>query len=332
MTGVQKAALVLMNLSTDRAAEVLRQFTEQEAEEIAAEIVRLSSVDAKATDAVLIEFQKRTVTPANGPAKGGRDVAHGLLEAALGSEKATGLLDRVTNNGNQFEFLQGAESQQIATLLDGELPETVAMVLAHLQPDHASAALARFDGALQADVAQCLATMGSATPDAVRTVAETLRHRSRAFVQPREKTEVVGGVLPLVNIINRSDAATERALLAALDERDPALAEEVRSRMLTFADLLRFDARDVQQVLRGVDPAVLAIAMKNASDELSDTIRTNMSERNREVLDDEIRNLGPVRKADLEEAQSQVVRAIRELEAEGVIALARQTEEEEYVE
>ena len=136
---------------------------------------------------------------------------------------------------------------------------------------------------------------------------------------------------PLVDIINRSDAATEKALLEALEQRDPQLAEEVRSRMLTFDDIVRLEARDVQQVLRGVDAAVLAVAMKGATPAVTEIITTNLSERNREILEDEVRILGPVRVSQVEDARAEIVRAIRDLEATGAITVQR-GDEDAYVE
>ena len=172
--------------------------------------------------------------------------------------------------------------------------------------------------------------MGSATPEAVRVVADTLKLRAGAVVAPRGPVEVVGGVQPLVDIINRADVATERALLEALDQRDPELAEEVRSRMLTFADIVKLDARDVQQVLHGIDPTVLALAMKGSSDAVIETIRKNLSERNREFLDEEVKTMGPARVSQVEDARAEIVKSIRELEAKGAIRVQR-GDEDEYV-
>jgi flagellar motor switch protein FliG len=138
-------------------------------------------------------------------------------------------------------------------------------------------------------------------------------------------------VQPLVDIINRSDAATEKALLEALEGRDPELAAEVRSRMLTFADLTGLEDRDVQLVLRGVDAAVLAIAMKGAAEPVAAKILANLSERNREILDDEVRALGPVRVSQVEDARAEIVRAVRDLEADGSITV-RRSEDDVYVE
>jgi flagellar motor switch protein FliG len=329
MTGTQKAALVVMQLSQERAAVIMRQFTETEAEEITAEIVRLRRVDPATAEAAIAEFHERTMSGRT-QARGGRDFAAGLLEASFGAEKAAGFLDRLTSSmaGRAFDFLDTAEAAQVSMLLDGELPDTVALVLAHLRPDQASAVLSRFDTAARADIAQCIATMGSATPEAVAIAAETLKHRARAVVVPKESFEVKGGVQPLVDIINRADVATERDLMAELEERDPVLAEEVRARMLNFADIVRLEDRDVQQVLRGIDAAVLAIAMKGAAEPVIDIIRRNMSERNRELLDDEISNLGQVRKTQVEEARAEIVRSIRALEADGTITIQRGEDEE----
>ncbi|HEY0249280.1 MAG TPA: flagellar motor switch protein FliG [Gryllotalpicola sp.] len=332
LTGTQKAAVVLMNLPSDAAATVLKQFQPTEAEDIVAEVIRLRRVDAETTAQILDEFHHLTVRGPLG-VRGGRDVATGLLQAAFGPDGAAGLMGRVTSSmaGKSFEFLDEVDAAQIVTLLDGELPQTAALVLAHLSPGLASQVIAQFDDEMRVEVARRIATMAPALPEAVAIVASALKSRSVAVVAPRSPSDAIGGVQPLVEIINRSDLKTERAMLAGLDERDPELAEEVRSRMLTFADLTRFDPRDVQQVLRGTDPAVLAVALKGATDAVSQTVRGNLSEHNRELLDEEIRLLPPVRASQVDEARATVVRAIRELEAAGGITVHRATDEDVYV-
>ena len=331
LTGTQKAAIVLMNMDQLRAAQVMKQFTDSEAEEIAAEIVRLRRVDAAVAERTIIEFHDMTIR-SGWNSRGGKDFAAGLLEASFGSERAAGVMTRVNSSmaGKSFEFLDTAEPSQILTLLDGELPQTIALVLAHMRPEQASPVIAGLEGSMRTDVAQAIATMGTAAPEAVRVVADTLRVRAGAVVGSREQTEVVGGVQPLVEIINRADISTERALLEALDERDPELAEEVRSRMLTFADVVKLERKDVQQVLRGIDVSILAVAMKGSTEAVTEVIRTNLSERNREILDAEYEALGPVRVSQVEEARAEIVRAIRALEAEGVITVQR-GDEDEYV-
>jgi flagellar motor switch protein FliG len=333
LTGAQKVAVILMQMDQTRAAAVMQRFSEQEADEITAELVKMRRVDATIADSAVDEFHGMT-TQGRVTRRGGRDFAVGLLEASFGSEKAAGVMERLASSmaGRSFEFLDGVDSGQLLTLLDGELPQTIALVLAHLGAAQASAVLAGLDPDERTDVAQAIATMGTATPEAVGIVAQTLKVRAGAVVAPREQVEAVGGIQPLVDIINRSDAATERILLESLEARDPALAEEVRSRMLTFVDIVKLDDRDIQQVLRGIDAAVLAIAMKGAPEAVTTVIRSNVSERNRELLDDEIRAAGPVRMSQVEEARASVVRSIRELEAEGAITVQRAGEEEALVE
>lgn len=332
LTGAQKVAVVLMNMDQQRAAQVMKQFSDEEADEITAEILRLRRVDPGVAEKALSEFHE-LATHGTVTTRGGRDIAVGLLEASFGAERATGVLNRVASNlaGKQFEFLDSVEPGQVQMLLAGELPQTSALVLAHLRADHASRVLAGLDDATRTEVAHAIATMGSPSPDAVRVVAETLKQRASAVVSSRTASDAVGGVQPLVDIINRADAATEKALLEALEQRDPQLAEEVRSRMLTFDDIVRLEARDVQQVLRGLDAAVLAVAMKGAAPAVVEVITSNLSERNREVLEDEVRILGPVRLSQVEDARAEIVRAIRDLEASGAITVQR-SDEDAYVE
>jgi len=328
LTGTQKVAVVLMNMDHDLASVVMKQFSEAEAEVIASEIIQLRKVDAQVAENALTEFHEITRSSSR-PGRGGHDFAQGLLEASFGAERAAGVLTRVATSmaGKAFEFLDSAESSDVLNLLESEMPQTIALVLAHLRREQASAILSGMPPELRIDVAQCIATMGSAAPEAIRIVTDTLKMGARTVVA-RETVEVVGGVQPLVEIMNRADAATERALLEALEERDPILAEEVRSRMLTFADIVKLESRDVQQVLRGINTTVLAIAMKGTSGAVLTVIRANLSERNLDLLDDETKTLGPVRVSQVEDARAEVVRAIRDMEAQGTITVQRGVEEE----
>jgi len=329
LTGAQKVALILMQMETERAASVMKQFSEMEAEEISAEIVRMRRVEDTVVDRTLSEFHRMTMSGRT-QKRGGKDTALGLLEASFGAERAAGVMDRLASNlaGQSFDFLDDAEPGQVVTLLEGELPQTIALVLAHLSAAQASAVLAGVDERVRTDVAQAFATMGTATPEAVGIVAGVLRQRAGAVVSPRESVEVVGGIAPLVEIINRSDVATEKAVLDGLEARDPELAEDIRSRMLTFEDIVKLESRDIQQVLRGIDSKLLATAMKGAAAPVVETIRANVSERNRELLDDELQAMGPVRVSQVEEARAEVVRSVRELESQGVITVHRAEEDE----
>ncbi|CAM3100757.1 Flagellar motor switch protein FliG [Arthrobacter ulcerisalmonis] len=332
LSGIQKAAVLLMQMSNENASRVLSQFSETEAEDIAAEIVRLKSVDADVAEDILADFHDAASSGRRG-ARGGRELAEGLLTASFGSEKAAGVMNRLalTMAGRSFEFLEDLEPVQVLALLEAELPQTIALVLAHLSPRHASAVMAGLPGNLRADVAHSIATMGSPAPDAVRVVAESLKLRGGA-TNSRQKSDAVGGIQPLVDIINRSDSGTERAVLEGLDAMDPDLAVELRNRMVAFADIVALERKDVQQVLRGVDTSVLALALKGASETVVETVTTNVSGRNQEILRAEMQATGPVRASQVEEARAEIVRAMRQLEADGVITLHRGEVEDDFVE
>lgn len=328
LTGTQKAALVLMNMEHAQAAAVLQRFTDQEAEEIASEIVRMRRVDASLTEATLAEFHE-SATLGKRITRGGTDFATGLLETSFGAERAAGVMKRITSSmaGSSFEFLESADANQIVALLDGEMTQTITLVIAHLGPAQASRVLAGLSESMQIDVAQRIATMSSATPEAVAIIAAALRSQTITVVSPKSGAEISGGVQPLVDIINRADATTERAILAGLDAKHPALAEEIRARLLTFADIVRLDSRDVQLVLRSVPMPVLAIALKGAIEAVAAKISENLTERNRELLREESDVLSGIRMSQVDDARAEVVRAIRELEAAGTITVHRGDED-----
>jgi flagellar motor switch protein FliG len=328
LTGRQTAAVVLMNIDRAAAIEVMKHLSEAEAEAITTEIIGLRSLDAETTAQALGEFQRMAAGHLP-PARGGRDIAATLLEASFGAERAAALLGRAGSSNSAFDFLSAADPAQVASLLDGELPQTAALVLAHLATDQAAAVLALLPEGVRTDVAQAIATMGTATQDAIAIVAASLKDRTGILAR-RDAPERLGGVAPLVDIINRSDASIEKSLLESIESRDRSLADDIRSRMFTFADIVRLDDRDAQRVLRGVDLRTLALALKGANEGIAGIIRRNVSERNRENLESESRALGPVRVSQVEEARAEIVHMLRGMESEGEISVQR-SEEDEYV-
>ncbi|QNE15622.1 flagellar motor switch protein FliG [Pseudarthrobacter sp. NBSH8] len=328
LTGAQKVAVVLMQMSPTNAAAVMAQFSETEAEDIAAEIVRLRRVSSVVADKVISEFHEFALSGRRS-ARGGRELAVGLLEASFGADKAASFMDRLASTmaGKSFEFLEMMLPSQLLELIDGELPQTIALLLAHLRPSKASALMAALGDAQRTEVARCIATMGSVAPETVSIVAETLKQRAGAVATQAKSTEVVGGIQPLVDIINRADVTTERSVLEGLEALYPELAADVRARMLTFGDIVKLERRDIQQILRGVAPEVLAIAMKGAPAVVLDAVRSNVSGRNQEILEAEMASSGPVRASQIEEARADIVRSIRELEANGAIVVRRGEED-----
>lgn len=330
LTGVQKAALLLIQIGKEQAAKVMSLLDEQEIEELTTEIARFERVDPTIANEVIEEFHAAAMSGSPGyVGRGGLGIAQQLLEASVGREKAAGMIERLASSlqGQPFEFLQYADARQVVSLLTGEHPQTIALVLAHLRPDHASAIMTGLGPEAQAEVAHRIALMERASPDVVAIVAENLQRKASAVLTPKEMA-AVGGVQPLVEIINRADPTTEKLILEGLEARDESLAEEVRSRMFVFADITLLEERAIQLVLRGIEMSQLAVALKGASEEVRDKIMRNLSERARENLTEEIELLGPVRLSMVEDARAQVVQTIRKLEESGQIVIRREGEDE----
>ncbi|GAB7189399.1 flagellar motor switch protein FliG [Kineococcus sp. NUM-3379] len=323
LTGAQKAAVLLVQVGQENAAKVLAHMRPAEIEELTAELLRLRSVAPEIAGKVLEEFHGMVASPLRGGA-GGMDFAQALLEGALGADGAAAVLGRVaeTHSVQPFAFLHQADPQQILTFLNGEHPQVIALVVAHLRPDQSSLILSGLSPEMQAEIAYRIATMESTSAEYVRMVEDVVQRRTSTVLQ-QKKNEVVGGVQPLVDIINRADRGTERSVLEGLAKLNPQLAEEIRSQMFVFEDITNLDDRSIQLVLRGVETADLATALKGVKESVRDKILRNVSQRARENLLEEIEMLGPVRMSAVEESQVKVVQVIRGLEESGQIVLTR---------
>lgn len=330
LTSAQKAAVVLLQLGHERATRVMALLDEDEVEEIGAEIARMEYVPENLAGEVLVEFYDQVSGGAPLPGQGGLEYAQRLLEDSLGAERAGLVMSRLTSllAGQPFDFLQQAESRQVLSLINGEHPQTMALVLAHLRPERASAIMAGLPPADRADVAMRIATMEQANPDAVAIVAEALHQRAGSVLTSEESTTVIGGVQPLVEILNRADPGTEKAILDGLVQHDESLAEQVRSLMFTFDDIVHLDDRAVQLVMRHTDIPSLAIALKGSNSEVMNKITSNLSERVRENLLEEIEIAGPVRRSEIHDARGAIVKTIRSLEESGQIIVRRDAEDE----
>lgn len=342
LSGIQKAALVLVNISTERAAVVLRNFDEDEALEITAEMARLRRADGRDAERAIREFQEQVASNQGAPIRSAKQAAASLIQASFAPERAADLLDGM--EGPSFAFLEPLELPAIVDLLRFESAETVAFVLVHLEPGLAAKILMQHKPDRRLDIAQCVATMGTPVPEAASIVADVLRTRARnAAASPTgssdDDDEPSVRVQPLVEIMNRAEPSAGVDLLAGLRERDSELADLVLAKLLAFEDLARMQERDLQQILRTIDMRVLALALKGAATEIVLAVQTNLSERNRGLLADESTDLGRVAKRDVEEARGAVVRAVREAAGSAGLQLkprpgeaaAAPASEEEYV-
>jgi len=325
LTGPQKAALILVQLGTERAAPVLRAMNDEEVEELMTEVSRLEAVHDEVLKSVLTEFVEAASARIRGN-KGGFSVARALLEQGLGSERAEEIMARIDGAGRPFEALRDADPRQLLTFLIDEHPQTISLVLAHLGPEQAAALLAELPVELQGEVAHRIAVMERPSTEVVRHVEEAL-HNKLAGLAEGPGEAIAGGVQPLVNILNRADPTSSQMLLNQLEITNPELADEVRRRMFIFQDIIKLDDRAVQLVLREVDAKDLALALKGTAAEVKSKVMSNLSERAAGNLAEEIDLLGPVRLKDVEEARDNVVKVIRSLEESDQIVLTRGTDE-----
>ncbi|HSF26498.1 MAG TPA: flagellar motor switch protein FliG [Actinomycetes bacterium] len=323
LSGVRKAAVLLVQMGRERAAKILAEMRENEVEELTAEIVRLRDVDPDVADEVVEEFH-HLVSARRYAGQGGLAFAQELLEASVGGDRAQELIARLTAAMSEvpFHFLHRADPRQILSFVQDEHPQTIALVLAHLRAEQSSMILSGLAPELQADIAHRIAVMDRTSPEIIRQVESMLERKLSSVLTPSDLA-AVGGLEPLVQIINRADRATERLILEGLEGRDPELAEEIRSRMFMFEDIVTLDDRAVQLVLRQVESADLATALKGVREDVRDKVMRNLSERAVENLVEEIDMLGPVRLRTVEEAQVKVVQVIRSLEETGQIAVRR---------
>ncbi len=326
-TGVQKAAVLVMQVGKDRAANVLRLLREQEISEIMAEVARLQHLEADEIDEVLTEFRD-TYLARSHIATGGYETARELLEASVGPEKAEEILENlgVTLVAAPFEFLRRADSRQVLSYLQDEHPQTIALVLAHMNSTSGALVMSALAEELQRDVAERIAKMDRTSPDIIEHVEAILERKLSTVIQQSDYS-TAGGIQSLVDILNNSDRATERLILEGLEKNDPQLADDVRSRMFVFEDIVTLDDRSVQLVLRSVDAKELAVALKGVDQKVRDKIMSNMSERAAANLGEEINLLGPVKLKTVEESQAAVVRVIRTLEESGQIVMSRGADE-----
>ncbi|MBB6674593.1 flagellar motor switch protein FliG [Cohnella nanjingensis] len=322
LSGRQKAAILLITLGPEVSAQVFKHLREDEIEQLTLEIANVRKVDAAEKEAILSEFHQICIAQEY-ITQGGITYAKEILEKALGSQKASDILNRLTATlqVRPFDFARKAEPSQILNFIQNENPQTIALVLSYLQPDQSSAVLSSLPQDKQADVARRIALMDSTSPEVISQVERVLEQKLSATVT-QDYTNA-GGIEAIVQILNGVDRGTERTILDSLEIQDPELAEEIKKRMFVFEDIVNLDNRSIQRIIRDIENADLQLALKVASEEVRDAIFRNMSKRMAETFKEEMEYMGPVRLRDVEEAQTRIVATIRRLEESGEIIIAR---------
>jgi len=320
--GRRKAAVLLVTLGSDKAAAVFKHLRDDEIESLSLEMAKLSNVEPEVTDSVLEEFAA-TVTAYDSFVSGGVDFAREVLERALGHERADEIIARlsIVIEMRPFEFMRRTPPEQIANFLRNESSQVVALVIANLHTAQAAQVLANLPEAEQADIALRIARMGETSPDVVKQVEAIMRQKLENVVQ--QEYSAAGGVKSLADILNQVDRSTERNVLDSLSDADEELGEEVRRLLFVFEDIVKLDDRAIQMVLREADQKDLALTLRGVSDDVKQTILSNMSERGAEMLLEEMEYQPPQRKKVVEDAQGRMVAIVRRLEESGAIVLDR---------
>ena len=323
----EKIAVLIVSLGNEVAAEVYKKLDDPTIELITLEIANLRKVSPEIKLQVLKDAQE-VLMAREFMARGGVDYARDVLERALGPERAQNLLARITASlqVRPFDFMRHTDAQQILSFIQGEHPQTIALILSYLDPSQAAMILSGLSPNLQAEVAKRIARMDRITPEVLREVERVLE-RKLSTVMGQDFT-MAGGIDAVVSLINSADRTTERNIMEYLEENDPELAEEIKKRLFVFEDIIRLDDRSLQRVLREVDMKELGLALKGATEELRTKFFKNMSKRAAEMLQEDMDYMGPVRVKDVEESQQKVVNIVRGLEEQGEIVIASGGEDE----
>ncbi|UOQ43056.1 flagellar motor switch protein FliG [Halobacillus salinarum] len=322
LTGKQKAAVLLISLGPDVAAQVYKHLNEDEIERLTLEISSVQKVNSKEKEEILEQFHQIAVAQ-DYISQGGIGYAKTVLEKALGEDEAANIIGRLTSSlqVRPFDFARKADPNQILNFIQNEHPQTIALVLSYLDASQSGQILSELPQELQADVARRIATMDSTSPEVINQVEQILEKKLSATVT--QDYSETGGIQAVVEVLNGVDRSTERTILDSLEIQDPELAEEIKKRMFVFEDIVTLDNRAIQRVIREVENDDLRLSLKVSSEEVKDLVFNNMSTRMSETFQEEMEIMGPVRLRDVEEAQTRVVAAIRRLEDVGEIVVAR---------
>ncbi|CEG25917.1 flagellar motor switch protein FliG [Bacillus sp. B-jedd] len=322
LNGKQKAAIMLITMGKEASSKVFKHLDDQEIEKLTLAIAHINKVDSKEKEEVFKEFHEMCIAQ-DYLAMGGISYAQDVLESALGRDKATKIIQKLTSElqVKPFDFARRIDPMQIYHFLQNEHPQTIALVLAHLEPQQASMILSSLTGDLQSDVARRIALLEQTSPEVIKEVEKILEHNLSASI--RQDFTVVGGIESIVNILNGVDRSTEKGILEQLQTRDNDLVEEIKKRMFVFEDIINLDRRAIQRVIQEVNNEDLMLALKAASPEVKNIIFENMSTRMVETFEEEMQYMGPVRVKDVEEAQGRIVSVIRRLEDAGEVVIAR---------
>jgi len=330
VSGVTKAAILILSLDTISASDMLKQLGQETLEDVTRELASLGEVPNKLRQGVIEEFYGLSLAHqfAN---EGGLEYARELLMESLDPKLAEQILQKISTQVQRspFSFLQKAESENLLTFIQDEHPQTIALILCHLPHYKAAETLSGFPLQKQIEVVKRVAYMEQTNPEVIREVERGLESRLSSMLM--QSSEKAGGIPTVAEILNLADRATEKSIMEALEGEDPDVVEQIRRLMFVFEDILLVNDKGIQSVLKEVDNDELALALKTASPELQEKIFGNMSERAAQLIKEEMEYMGPVRVSDVEGAQQRIVDIVRRLEEAGEIIISGRGAESEMI-
>jgi len=322
MPGVRKAAILMTLLSEEAAATLFHHLSEEDLQMITQEIARLGNVSKDISMKVMQEYQQMAIAQ-DSIAEGGQDVARRMLIRAFGENGAQSMVQRLVRaqemNSSRVESLQRIDPKQLARFLEGEHPQTIALILGHLETKQASALLMCLPHPVRAESVRRLANLRQFSPAMAEKVAVVLNRRLRSVGEQKKKT--YSGFQSVADLMNNIDSTTSGEILESLEREEATLANSIRDLMFTFEDFLNVPEAQLRALSGAVDKKLLTLALKGASESVRDHFYSTMSSRAIEMMKEEADQLGPVRSKDVAKAQMDVVATARKLEAEGKIIL-----------
>ncbi len=327
LTGRKKAAILMVTLGPDIAADIYRCLSDEEIEQITLEVANLGSIPEEVTGQVIEEFY-HTAMAKQYISSGGIATAREILEKALGPAKAMEIIERLQGmlQGTPFDFLKKVDPNHLLNFIQSEHPQTIALILAHLEYEQAAVIMSALAPEMQTEVALRIALMEQTSPEIISEVERVLERKIATVLS--QEFSAAGGIEALAELLNRVDRATEKSILETLEEENQELAVEIKKLMFTFDDVVLLDDRGIQQVLKDVDQKELTIALKGANDEVKTKIFNNLSSRAADNIREEMEFMGPVRVKQVEEAQQKIVAIIRRLEESGELIINRGGEDQ----
>jgi len=326
VSGSERAAIFMLSLGEQRAAEVLKYMSPKEVQKIGAIMATLNAVSNEKVEAVFSDFVD-LANQQSGLGVDSDEYIRNMLTNALGEEKASGVIDRILlgKNSKGLDSLKWMDPRAVASVVQNEHPQIIAIVLSHLEGEHAAEVLQLLPQRTQSDVLMRIATLDGVPPAALHELNQVLEKQFSG--NTGAKSTGTGGVKAAAGILNFMDGESEAAITETITEQDADLAQEIQSQMFVFDNLLDVDDRGMQSILRDVQSDILIIALKGADDAIKEKIFSNMSSRAAEMMREDLEAKGPVRLKDVEDAQKEVLSVAKRMADAGEISLGGKGDE-----